>query len=672
MPYIGNTIRAADDYRLIDDISSSFNGSTTSFALQVAGSAPVPFPKSPQQVLVSVNGVIQEPDPTGASGFNLVGTNIVFSSAPTNGHAFFGIIYATADYLNAGGNFPSGSLGAPSITFIGDENSGLYRKSGGSVGFVSDATEIANFDSNGITISSGNLILGDSSGTNDDRIKLGASGDLEIYHNGTRSEIINNTGDFVIQASANNKLMLRAQTGESHLIGYHNAQVELYHNGSKKFETTSTGAHVVGTFEGDNFKVSNPGSDAVLIQNPANGIIGFGANNQTNQVIITADGHLGIPVDSKELRFGASDDLTITHNGTNSIIDNSTGELRIQGDLVRIMNGAGTKVAIETNVDDNVELYFNNSKKAETVTGGFTVTGTCTATAFAGDGSNLTGIAGTTINGNANNRVITGSNTANTLDAEGNLTFTGDILSISSTTQGLGTSFTNTGNEYTQLKFSAARTAARNAIAIFEAKWNANHPVASIYMQTGDDTTNKDDGIITFFTSASGGSQQSRMVIENDGNVTLSDGDLIIGTSGHGIDFSATGNGGVTTPSELFDDYEEGTWTPAGVNFTVQTIYSAHYTKIGNVVFIQMYVQAATGSGASPVSVSGLPYTVKGSNYYAYAACRIGGSASQGFDKVFQFNSGSTNMTAFVADGNINEGMISGQHLIMSGCYHVA
>ena len=52
MPYIGNTIRAADDYRLIDDISSSFNGSTTSFALQVAGSAPVPFPKSPQQVLI--------------------------------------------------------------------------------------------------------------------------------------------------------------------------------------------------------------------------------------------------------------------------------------------------------------------------------------------------------------------------------------------------------------------------------------------------------------------------------------------------------------------------------------------------------------------------------------------------------------------------------------------
>ena len=197
MPYIGNTIRAADDYRLIDDISSGFNGSTTSFALQVAGSAPVPFPKSPQQVLISVNGVIQEPDPTGASGFNLVGTNIVFSSAPTNGHAFFGIIYATADYLNAGGNFPAGSLGAPSITFIGDENTGLFRKSGGSVGFVSDATEIANFDSNGITISSGNLIIPDSiihAGDSNTKIRFSGADTFSVETAGNEAFKVDSSG----------------------------------------------------------------------------------------------------------------------------------------------------------------------------------------------------------------------------------------------------------------------------------------------------------------------------------------------------------------------------------------------------------------------------------------------------------------------------------------------
>ena len=157
MPYIGNNIRSADDYRLIDDVSSSFNGSTTSFPLQVSGVSPAPFPKSPQQVLISVNGVIQEPDPTGTAGFNIVGNNIVFSSAPANGQAFFGIIYATADYINAGGTFPAGSSNLPSITFSADTDTGLYRKASGTVGFVSDGTEVGSFDSNGINSSALNI-----------------------------------------------------------------------------------------------------------------------------------------------------------------------------------------------------------------------------------------------------------------------------------------------------------------------------------------------------------------------------------------------------------------------------------------------------------------------------------------------------------------------------------
>jgi len=202
MAYIGNTIRAADDYRLIDDIKSGFNGSQTTFALQVAGSAPVPFPKSPQQVLISVGGVIQRPDPTGAEGFNLVGTNIVFSSAPDSNANFFGIIYATADYLNAGGTFPAGSTGAPSVSFIGDEDSGLYRKGSGSIGFVSNSTEIGNFDSNGITISSGNLIITDS-----------------IIHNGDTDTKIRFPQGNTISAETNGNEVLRLDSSARILIG---------------------------------------------------------------------------------------------------------------------------------------------------------------------------------------------------------------------------------------------------------------------------------------------------------------------------------------------------------------------------------------------------------------------------------------------------------------------
>jgi hypothetical protein len=49
--------------------------------------------------------------------------------------------------------------------------------------------------------------------------------------------------------------------------------------------------------------------------------------------------------------------------------------------------------------DGAVELYYDSAKKLETVTGGVTVTGTCTATAFAGDGSSLTGLASTVADG---------------------------------------------------------------------------------------------------------------------------------------------------------------------------------------------------------------------------------------------------------------------------------
>ena len=325
MPYIGNTIRAADDYRLIDDISSSFNGSTTSFALQVAGSAPVPFPKSPQQVLISVNGVIQEPDPTGASGFNLVGTNIVFSSAPTNGHAFFGIIYATADYLNSGGNFPTGSLGAPSITFVGDEDTGIYRKGSGSIGFVSNSTEIANTDSNGITISSGNLILGDSSGASDDRIKLGASGDLEIFHNGTDSRITNSTGDLSIRG---NSLKLASTTGEEYFRATANGSVDLFHDNVVKLTTNSDGYR-----SNDNVKA----------------------------------------------QFGNNSDLNIYHNGTHSFVqDSGTGNLMLAASAFQVTNAAVSETMIYAASDGAVELYHDNSKKFETTSGGATLTGSLT------------------------------------------------------------------------------------------------------------------------------------------------------------------------------------------------------------------------------------------------------------------------------------------------------
>ena len=147
MPYIVNNLRSNNDYKTIDDISSSFNGSTTSFSLLVGGSAPIPFPKYETQLLISIGGVIQEPDSSGSTGFRLSGTNIVFSSAPASGEAFFGVILASADYLNAGGTFPDGTNSVPSITFSSDTDTGFFRVSSGLVALTSNGTKSFQFPS---------------------------------------------------------------------------------------------------------------------------------------------------------------------------------------------------------------------------------------------------------------------------------------------------------------------------------------------------------------------------------------------------------------------------------------------------------------------------------------------------------------------------------------------
>lgn len=150
MAYLGNNLQTAfPNYRSVDDISGSFNGSTTSFALTIGGSSPVPLPISPQQCLISVNGVIQKPDTTGTTGFNLVGTNIVFATAPGSGQSFFGTILAGADYVNVGVRYPDGTEGSPSVTFDNALTTGLYVAGANQLGISSNGTRRMLFDANG-------------------------------------------------------------------------------------------------------------------------------------------------------------------------------------------------------------------------------------------------------------------------------------------------------------------------------------------------------------------------------------------------------------------------------------------------------------------------------------------------------------------------------------------
>jgi hypothetical protein len=104
-------------------------------------------------------------------------------------------------------------------------------------------------------------------------------------------------------------------------------------------------------------------------------------------------------------------------------------------------------------------------------------------------------------------------------------------------------------------------------------------------------------------------------------SVTASTGNFVVGTSGQGIDFSATPNTGT---SELFADYEEGTWTPtltADVDFTsvsYNAMTEGAYTKIGRVVnfYCTLLTSSVTiGPASGAVYISGLPYTSSSASY---------------------------------------------------------
>ena len=239
---------------------------------------------------------------------------------------------------------------------------------------------------------------------------------------------------------------------------------------------------------------------------------------------------------------------------------------------------------------------------------GANITGVVTATSFVG---NVTGTASANavLTGSTNNTVATVTG-ANAITGEANLTFDGEQLNV----KHAGTA---TPENQIVLNGSAIEDGGGSGV-FFKSSTNttANRYGSRIH------TTRESGGAsnLIFSTEITGGGTglQEALKISPNKNVTVSDGDLVIGTSGHGIDFSATSDG-TTMTSELLDDYEEGSFTPnwdapdqSGSTFVHSHAYG-YYTKIGNVVTVTCYVQGYcngnSGGGSNDnLKIVGLPF----------------------------------------------------------------
>ena len=124
---------------------------------------------------------------------------------------------------------------------------------------------------------------------------------------------------------------------------------------------------------------------------------------------------------------------------------------------------------------------------------------------------------------------------------------------------------------------------------------------------------------LQFYTSANGndGSTAERMRLNEDLNIL--DGNLVIGTAGHGIDFSATGgpDTGATGTSELLDDYEEGSWSALVMdgnssNTTISNVV-AKYVKVGQMVYCYFNITEADSGKTGTMRFYQLPFTTANS-----------------------------------------------------------
>ena len=170
---------------------------------------------------------------------------------------------------------------------------------------------------------------------------FGDDGDLEIYHDPSSgpsgNSIIADTGAGALAIRGSTVQLEKSDGSELMASFVEDGASTLYYDNVARLATTATGIAVTGS--------------------------------------IALDGiHLD---DNEKATFGDSTtpDLEIYHNGTNSIIENNTGELFIQGNNITLRSDTDTETFIAMDKDGAVELYHDNVKKFDTDADGVNVTG---------------------------------------------------------------------------------------------------------------------------------------------------------------------------------------------------------------------------------------------------------------------------------------------------------
>ena len=296
MGYVG-TAPLSGDYRKLDDISGSFNGSTTEFDLEV-GSVAVTPPKE-TTLLISVGGILQEP----VSAYTVANDKITFTSAPAADSDFFGILLGDtmaigtpSDGTITGAKVASAGLLATDIKIGEDSQTMIDFETANEIHFDADNAERVKIDSTGLNIVSGSLETATIDYTDGDlAMTIADGGGVTFAQNATFSGIIDITDTTDSSDDSGDTGALRVEGGAS-------IAKKLY---------VGTDLDVDGTAELDNITVGGAqGSDGQVLTSTGSGVGWEDAASTT--VAFTASGTIA-----------TGDHVALNSNGTVSVAGSS-------------------------------------------------------------------------------------------------------------------------------------------------------------------------------------------------------------------------------------------------------------------------------------------------------------------------------------------------------------
>ena len=521
---------------------------------------------------------------------------------------------------------------------------------------------------------------------NNEKIRLGDSQDLQIYHDGnTYLDNTNDTCDFRIQSDT---IELKASSAdEHHLKAVKDGAVTLYHNNVPKLETNSNGVNI-----------RNSANSYTTISRDANGYFGL-AFNQGN----TSYGYIGVSGGGSEigqyvgagnhfvirtedhfsLYYGYNTRLITTDtNGHVGLYSGGAEKLTTNANGVKITNTQSgfTSGALKINTDMANYGHIIVRDKNQTQTAALCVENESDATDANCHIYRAVDLASSAW-ANARAAALSHSFQIQNDAVDTNVKLKVDVYGIrangasNGNTQSTGirvnTDILNYGVVSARDAHAEGGTNGSQHIACFQAE-NPGSGSDEVNIVTRSVNLNSQAWARGRYVAlehefAIGGNSSS-----NDVTATVTSNGIKF-QNGCGLDFSATpnaGTAGATMSSELFDDYEEGAWTPTvGTAGSISSISAARYTKIGNIVHYVFYVGMGTSTSGSTLTFSGLPFTAANLGQYSYGTGRV-----QDYDTpVFQVNAGSAGGHVYkVGSSTMTFANASGRYVLLSGAYQAS